>query len=332
MHVWTEIRRKLLVEKMLEGPNRELTSEFLRLESHLLFTRRFCRVASGNEKGHVEPLVAIAGATFSCRCRASLSSITTHSWMTRDCAAPATVIALLVRDFVLSRELLYALASGPPYQPSLLDLDAGDLAALNDARPRRTLDRLFDAYRASLLSELAVSMIREFHLDVSRLHNDSTTVTFHGYCEYASGRERGGQPTPAITHGFNKNHRPDLLGNCSTSLVSANGAVPIACRCADGRTSDDTSHVQIGDSLRALVGSSSFTYVADSKLCTSEATNHIHHEVGLFITVMPRTRHTSSRWRCLGDLDEVWRTFVSPLPSNEGYRIIWVHSTGEGGP
>ena len=45
------------VKKVLEGPNRELTTEFLRLESHFLFTHRFCRVARGNEKGHVEGLV-----------------------------------------------------------------------------------------------------------------------------------------------------------------------------------------------------------------------------------------------------------------------------------
>ena len=45
------------VKKVLEGPNRELTTEFLRLESHYLFTHRFCRVALGNEKGHVESLV-----------------------------------------------------------------------------------------------------------------------------------------------------------------------------------------------------------------------------------------------------------------------------------
>ena len=45
------------VKKVLMGPNRELTAEFLRLESHFLFTHRFCRVARGNEKGHAEGLV-----------------------------------------------------------------------------------------------------------------------------------------------------------------------------------------------------------------------------------------------------------------------------------
>jgi transposase len=47
------------------GPNeRTLTREFLRLESHFLFTHRFCRVARGNEKGHVENLVGYGRRNF----------------------------------------------------------------------------------------------------------------------------------------------------------------------------------------------------------------------------------------------------------------------------
>ena len=40
--------------KKVVGRERELTSEFLRLESHFLFGHHFCRVGRGNEKGHVE--------------------------------------------------------------------------------------------------------------------------------------------------------------------------------------------------------------------------------------------------------------------------------------
>jgi hypothetical protein len=36
------------------------------------------------------------------------------------------------------------------------------------------LDRLFDCDRASLITKVIVSMIREFRLDLSRFHNDST--------------------------------------------------------------------------------------------------------------------------------------------------------------
>nr|MDP9335397.1 IS21 family transposase [Actinomycetota bacterium] len=43
--------------KKVVGRERDLTREFLRLESHFLFTHHFCRVARGNEKGVVEGLV-----------------------------------------------------------------------------------------------------------------------------------------------------------------------------------------------------------------------------------------------------------------------------------
>jgi transposase len=43
--------------KKVVGRERELTREFLRLESHFLFKHHFCRVGRGNEKGVVEGLV-----------------------------------------------------------------------------------------------------------------------------------------------------------------------------------------------------------------------------------------------------------------------------------
>jgi transposase len=51
---------KLAVSRITGGNERTLTREFLRLQSHFLFTHRFCRVARGNEKGHVENLVGYA--------------------------------------------------------------------------------------------------------------------------------------------------------------------------------------------------------------------------------------------------------------------------------
>ncbi len=46
----------IAVKKVI-GRERELTREFLRLESHYLFAHHFCRVGRGNEKGVVEGLV-----------------------------------------------------------------------------------------------------------------------------------------------------------------------------------------------------------------------------------------------------------------------------------
>jgi len=50
--------------KKVVGTGRDLTREFLRLESHHLFTHHFCRVGRGNEKGVVENLVGYGRRNF----------------------------------------------------------------------------------------------------------------------------------------------------------------------------------------------------------------------------------------------------------------------------
>ncbi len=54
----------IAVSKVMGHGERELTREFLRLESHFLFTHRFCRVGRGNEKGVVEGLVGFGRRNF----------------------------------------------------------------------------------------------------------------------------------------------------------------------------------------------------------------------------------------------------------------------------
>ena len=54
---------RIAVKKVV-GAERELTDEFLRLESHFLFDHHFCAVARGNEKGHVESLVGYGRRNF----------------------------------------------------------------------------------------------------------------------------------------------------------------------------------------------------------------------------------------------------------------------------
>jgi len=53
----------IAVRKVI-GRERELTREFLRLQSHFLFSHHFCRVGRGNEKGHVESLVGYGRRNF----------------------------------------------------------------------------------------------------------------------------------------------------------------------------------------------------------------------------------------------------------------------------
>jgi transposase len=55
---------KIPVSKIIGSRQRELTDEFLRLQSHFLFEEHFCLVRRPNEKGHVESLVGFARRNF----------------------------------------------------------------------------------------------------------------------------------------------------------------------------------------------------------------------------------------------------------------------------
>jgi transposase len=262
---------------------------------------------------------------------------------------PATAVGLVVANLLLGREPLYGLGEwAARFDPVLLGLAPGEVELLNDDRVGRALERLFDADRASLLTELLLGVVAEFGVDTRELHNDSTSISVSGVYADAIGTPRGGKPTPVITFGHSKDHRPDLKQLVFILTVAADGAVPIAYRLADGNTTDDPTHVPTWDGLVALLGRADFLYVADSKLCSREAMGHIAAGGGRFVTVLPRSRG-EDRWfrdwaqthhpdwteagRSPGaradDPDQVYSTFPAPLPSAEGYRVIWVHSSAK---
>jgi transposase len=262
---------------------------------------------------------------------------------------PAVVIAVLVANIIISHRPLYGISEWAGiYEPGLLGLAPGDAEALNDDRVGRMLDRLFDADRASLVTETVLGVVRSFDIDLAQLHNDSTTVTFTGAYGEADGYLRGGKATSAFRHGHNKDFRPDLKQLLYILTISADGAVPIAYRTADGNTSDDVTHIPTWDELALLVGKPGFLYVADSKLGSAEAMGHIDSHGGRFVTIVPHGRKEDTFFKNwvqshvpdwteadrkpgarVEDPDRVYRVFEAPIPSTGGYRIIWVHSSAK---
>lgn len=263
--------------------------------------------------------------------------------------APARALGVVVRNLIVDHEPVYAMGEwAGVYEPAVLGLGADEAGLLNDDRVGRCLDRLFDADRAALLTGVVLRAVRAFGIDCTELHNDSTTVTFAGEYRGADGATRGGKATAAITFGHNKDHRPDLRQLVWILTVTADGAVPLAHRVVSGNTTDDTTHVGSWQELCALVGRKDFLYVADSKLCTRTAMDHIERAGGRFVTVLPRTRREDAwfrdwvtrntpAWaetvtvpaRRRHNPPDVLSTFESPLCSSDGYRIIWVHSSAK---
>ena len=95
--------------------------------------------------------------------------------------AAARTIKVLVLNLCVEREPLYGIGEwARRFEAGALSLEPGEVALLCDDRVGRALDRLFDADRASLLTELTLRAIREFGVACSQLHNDSTSITLHG--------------------------------------------------------------------------------------------------------------------------------------------------------
>jgi transposase len=253
---------------------------------------------------------------------------------------------VLLRNIVLlDRQPIYTHAEwAARAEPGLIGLTEGQAACLNDDRVGRALDRLFDADRAALLTEIVLRTIREFEVELDQLHNDSTTLTLTGEYRDAQGREVRGQPTLVVTYGHNQDHRPDLKQLLFVLTVSADGAVPIHYRALDGNTNDSTTHIETWETLCRLAGRPDFLYVADCKLCAKTTLAHIDKHGGRFITVLPRNRREDKWFRTYiqthdppweevvrrpnprrrGGPEDVWKVTDAALPSKEGYRIVWV--------
>lgn len=259
---------------------------------------------------------------------------------------PARALGVLLRRILLAdRRPIYTHAEwARRVEPSLLRLAKGDAKHLNDDRIGRALERLFDADRSAMLTDVVLRAVEEFGIDLDQLHNDSTTLTLTGDYRAAEGGMIRGKPTTRITYGHNKDHRPDLKQLLFVLTISADGAVPVHYSALHGNTNDSVTHIATWETLRKLAGRVDFLYVADCKLCSKANLEHISKAGGRFITVLPRNRR-EDRWfrkfvqvheppwqeaihrphpRRQNGADDVWKVVEAELPSKEGYRVVWV--------
>jgi transposase len=261
--------------------------------------------------------------------------------------APSIGISLLLKNVLLCREPLYGIGEwAARFDPEALGFADSQLPSLNDDRVGRCLDRLFQSDITSLVLALAAHVVREFQVDLDELHNDSTTITFHGaYADAAQEEKRGQKTRLAITWGYNKDHRPDLKQLLYILTVAGDGAVPVYFQVASGNVVDDKTHIATWDLLCRLVGRPDFLYVADCKLASTENMAYVHQHQGRFLTVLPRTRSEDRVFRDLLESGQVqWRhlhdkrndegkivdqySVSEPATlSAEGYRLVWYHST-----
>lgn len=252
-------------------------------------------------------------------------------------------LAALVHNILDSPAPLYRIAGwADPIAPEAFGFTPDQKQALNDDRIARMLDALVSERGRGLWFRLALRIIKQFRIATGRLHQDTTTVSFHG--EY-----RGSAASPRITHGHSKDHRPDLKQFVFGLTVSCDGAVPIHHQVMSGNRTDDTVHRENLEALRQIVGRGDFIYVADGKLATSANLREIVRHQGRFVTVLPRSRaedkrfrrrlrQEGMRWKPLLAIPnrrrqenppDVYSSCAEASPTAEGFRLIWIRSSAK---
>ncbi len=93
----------------------------------------------------------------------------------------ADTLILLIYNLSVGKYPLYELAQWVD-QLDKRCIGYRDLAHIHcsDDRFGRALDKLYDTHRACLMTRLVVKMIEAFELELSQVHNDSTTVKAFG--------------------------------------------------------------------------------------------------------------------------------------------------------
>ena len=255
---------------------------------------------------------------------------------------PAQVLCMMLMNIVVAPKPLYKVDE---WLIEHLDGKAEDMvnaAKYNDDRLGRCLDALFKADRQSLMSDTSVSAIKIHNLLMTRIHNDSTTVSFAGAYKNQS---------PAaiqLNFGYNKDHRPDYKQIVFGLNITEDGHVPISYQLFNGNQADVNTHIFNWDSLRKFLATEDFFYIADSKLCSEDNLHHIEKNNGKFITIMPKNRNEAGAFyeRLRQGENIEWQPAYSTNHSRkkgvlityqtyseerswEGYYLVWVHSSSK---
>ena len=154
---------------------------------------------------------------------------------------------------------------------------------------------------------------------------------------------------PAITYGHSKDRLPDLKQLVYILTVTADGAVPVLYRLADGNTCDDPTHVPTWDDLAALTGRTDFvcrsqtaswppgrrcatstaTTACSSPCCPAPARKTPSSGPGRSATTPASPRSSAGRANASATRPGYFRRAGALRLSAEGFPVIWVHDSAK---
>jgi transposase len=119
---------------------------------------------------------------------------------------------------------------------------------LNDDRLARVLDLLYEAGLSQLFMSVALQGAHCYQPNTKRVHLDSSSFHVHG--EYELEDAEVDQVAINITHGYSRDHRPDLKQFVLEMICSGDGDMPLYVQISDGNASDKATFASTVKSFR----------------------------------------------------------------------------------
>lgn len=264
--------------------------------------------------------------------------------------SPGRMVLAMILDSLSGRSPLFRMEEF--FADQDVELLLGEdipLAKMRDHTFGRVLDRLAEAGTNKVLGAVIVGVMQSFDLEISHVHHDTTSHSLYG--DYALYDEENPVDRFTITHGFSKDHRPDLK-QLVHSLLCVDHGIPIYSKLHDGNASDkNINRSLIPEMVKRMrkLERKDFIYVADSALITQDNLSLIKDWEGgcLFLSRLPMTYNecrdaiaravAADAWEEIGVISDQpetknrkpasYLTFETGVNLYEtDYRVIVVHS------
>ena len=163
---------------------------------------------------------------------------------------------------------------------------------LHDERLAQTLDALYRAGLASVNSAVLIRAVKEYSLDLSVLHCDTTSASVHGdyLPSHPPDDPEDPEAIPHLTKGRSKDRKRGLKQVVYGTAVTGDGGVPIYGRLASGNRADALECRFLMKQIAELVPDPErVVLVGDSKFFAGETLILAGQFDFSFVTLMPRT-------------------------------------------
>jgi len=148
---------------------------------------------------------------------------------------------------------------------------------LNDYKIGRVMDKLYDYGLSELFLLIALSAAKQYNINLDFSHLDSSSFSVHGQynqviSSVAESQEQKSEKEAIpikITHGYSRDHRPDLKQFILDLIVTGDGNIPVFIEAASGNQSDKKAFGQIAKNYKKQLKLET-TIVGDSALYSQD--------------------------------------------------------------